>query len=89
MSLGERLHKDLYEALRAGPGWNRTLFLILYDDAGGIWDSVVPPTDIPSDDAPCNVDPGCARTGAGPAFDFKVISPLLRVVIWPVLTGFL
>jgi phospholipase C len=28
---GERLHKDIYEALRAGKGWNRTLFLILYD----------------------------------------------------------
>lgn len=26
---------------------------------------------MPSDDAPCNVDPGCARTGAGPAFDFR------------------
>jgi phospholipase C len=68
---GERLHKDLYEALRAGPKWNHTLFLILYDDAGGFYDSVVPPVNVPADESPCTVDPGCARTGAGPLFDFK------------------
>ena len=26
---GERLTKDIYEALRAGPGWNKTLFAVL------------------------------------------------------------
>lgn len=71
MARGERLHKDLYEALRAGPKWNRTLFLILYDDAGGFYDSVVPPVNVPADESPCTVDPGCARTGNGPLFDFK------------------
>jgi hypothetical protein len=29
---GERLDKDIYEALRAGPAWNKTLFLIVWDD---------------------------------------------------------
>ena len=32
---GERFQKDIYEALRAGPGWGKTLFLIVYDDSGG------------------------------------------------------
>ena len=32
---GERLDKDIYEALRAGPAWNKTLFLIVWDDIGG------------------------------------------------------
>ena len=32
---GERFQKDVYEALRAGPGWEKTLFLIVYDDSGG------------------------------------------------------
>jgi hypothetical protein len=27
IALGERLVKDIYEALRAGPGWHKTLFL--------------------------------------------------------------
>ena len=33
-----------YEALRAGSGWNRTLLLVAYDDAGGYYDHVVPPS---------------------------------------------
>lgn len=40
-------------------------------DAGGFYDSVIPPSNIPADESPCTVDPGCARTGAGPLFDFK------------------
>ena len=32
---GERLLKDVYEALRAGPKWNETLLLVAYDDIGG------------------------------------------------------
>lgn len=31
VALGERLTKDIYEAVRAGPGWNRTLLAVLYD----------------------------------------------------------
>ena len=33
---GERLVKDIYEALRAGPGWGKTLFLTVYDDTGAL-----------------------------------------------------
>ena len=33
--LGERLLKDTYEAVRAGPGWNNTLMFVTYDDTGG------------------------------------------------------
>ena len=35
IALGERLLKDTYEALRAGPGWNKTVFIVTYDDTGG------------------------------------------------------
>ena len=62
MAKGERLTKDIYEALRAGAGWNKTLFAVLYDDAGGFYDSVVPPL-APPDAAPCNID---NRPGPGP-----------------------
>ena len=27
VALGERLRKDIYEALRSGPGWNHTAFI--------------------------------------------------------------
>ena len=30
--LGEKLLKQTYEAVRAGPGWNKTLLFITYDD---------------------------------------------------------
>lgn len=53
---GERLLKDIYEAVRSSPQWNRTMFAVVYDDAGGIYDHVVPPhKDVPADESPCNV----------------------------------
>ena len=52
---GERLLKDVYESLRAGPKWNRTMFLLVYDDIGGYFDHVIPPSEgVPAPDAPCN-----------------------------------
>jgi phospholipase C len=48
---GERLIKQVYEALRAGPGWGRTLFLVTYDEHGGFYDHVAPPArGVPSPD---------------------------------------
>ncbi len=35
VALGERLRKDIYEALRSGPGWNETAFIMTWDDPGG------------------------------------------------------
>ena len=40
MAKGERCQKDIFEALRAGKGWEKTLFLIVYDDAGLAYDHV-------------------------------------------------
>ena len=34
VALGEQLFKDIYEALRAGPRWNETLFIITMDEHG-------------------------------------------------------
>lgn len=48
MRLGEALIKDIYEALRASPQWNETLFVLTYDEHGGFYDHVTPPSkDIP------------------------------------------
>ena len=41
---GEKLIKSIYEALRSGPKWNETLFLITYDEHGGFYDHVTPPS---------------------------------------------
>lgn len=39
---GERLIARTYDALRSGPGWKKTLFVILYDENGGLYDHVPP-----------------------------------------------
>jgi phospholipase C len=43
VALGEQLIHDVYEALRAGPGWDQTLFILTYDEHGGCYDHVPPP----------------------------------------------
>ena len=43
VSLGEQLIHDTYYALRNGPGWDDTLFIITYDEHGGNYDHVPPP----------------------------------------------
>ena len=45
MSAGEQYYKDIYEALRAGPAWEETLFIVTWDEHGGFYDHVVPPAE--------------------------------------------
>ena len=40
---GERLMKNVYESVRQGPLWNKTLFVLTYDEHGGFFDHVSPP----------------------------------------------
>jgi phospholipase C len=44
VSLGEQLIHDVYEAVRNGPAWDQTLLVITYDEHGGCYDHVPPPT---------------------------------------------
>jgi len=48
---GEGVMKEVYEALRSGPLWNSTLFLITYDEHGGYYDHYPTPQDgVPNPD---------------------------------------
>ena len=40
---GEQALNDIYNALKSGPAWNETLFVITFDEHGGIFDHVPPP----------------------------------------------
>ena len=86
---GERQLKDIYEAVRAGPKWDKTLMLVVYDDYGGAYDHVIPPAEwrtidhmgkpregkaVPADDAPCHVRDQC---DSGPYWNFTSLG--LRV----------
>lgn len=43
VALGEQFIKDVYEAIRASPQWNDTLFVMTFDEHGGFYDHVPPP----------------------------------------------
>lgn len=40
--LGQLFISTIHNALATSPQWNRTLFVVVYDEAGGIFDHVVP-----------------------------------------------
>ena len=40
----------MYEAIRRGPKWEETLFIITYDEHGGFFDHVTPPRNVPAPD---------------------------------------
>ena len=66
---GERLLKDVYEAVRAGPGWMKTALFVAYDDAGGYYDHMVPPFEgVPKDDAPCHLTDPDINPGVNPPY---------------------
>lgn len=43
---GERLIKQVYEAIRNSPHWNDSLLLVTYDEQGGFFDHVNPPSTV-------------------------------------------
>lgn len=40
---GERELNAIYEAIKNGPGWDKTLLFITFDKGGGVYDHVAPP----------------------------------------------
>lgn len=42
--LGEALIANVYNALRGSPQWGRSLLIVTYDECGGYYDHVAPPT---------------------------------------------
>ncbi|MGH9124613.1 MAG: alkaline phosphatase family protein [Acidimicrobiales bacterium] len=45
VALGEQFLLQIYQTLRASPAWNKTLLIVTYDEHGGHYDHVVPPSD--------------------------------------------
>ncbi|KAI3919260.1 hypothetical protein MKW98_030396 [Papaver atlanticum] len=53
---GQKLVKEVYEALRSSPQWNETLLVITYDEHGGFYDHVTTPyVNVPNPDG--NIGP--------------------------------
>jgi phospholipase C len=76
VSLGEKLIHDVYYALRGGPGWSETLLIITYDEHGGCYDHVPPPSGaVPPDDSPGEF--GFDFTRFGVRIPAVLVSPLI------------
>jgi phospholipase C len=76
VALGEVLIQQVYEALRGGPGWNQTLLLITYDEHGGLFDHVPPPSGaVPPDNSPGEFGFDFTRFGA--RIPAVLVSPLI------------
>jgi len=50
LAAGDELVARVYGAIRSAPLWNKSLFMILYDEHGGFYDSVSPGKSVPPND---------------------------------------
>jgi phospholipase C len=75
---GEALIARVYNALRRSKLWENTLLVILYDEHGGFYDHVPPPTSgVPNPDGLVSKDPPFDFTRLGPRTPAILISPRL------------
>ncbi|HEU5332827.1 MAG TPA: alkaline phosphatase family protein [Actinocrinis sp.] len=77
VALGEQLIHDVYRALRHGKAWGSTLLVITYDEHGGCYDHVPPPTNATPPDAAAG-EFGFGFTRFGPRVPTVLVSPLIQ-----------
>ncbi len=71
VALGERFIHDVYYALRNGPAWQQTLLIVTYDEHGGCYDHVPPPSGaVPPD-----------KSAGEYGFDFTRFGPRVPTVL--------
>ena len=77
---GERLVKDVYEAIRNSPHWERSVLLICFDEHGGFYDHVPPPAAVPPGDTMTDsyIEHHFQYDQLGVRVPAIVISPLVR-----------
>jgi phospholipase C len=76
VALGEQLIHDVYYALRNGPGWAQTLLVVVYDEHGGCYDHVPPPSGAVPPDKSIG-EYGFDFTRFGPRVPAVLVSPLI------------
>lgn len=77
VSAGEELMKKVYEAMRNSPLWESSALLLTYDEHGGFYDHVSPPSEgVPNPDG---------LNSVSPPFDFKRLGirvPTILISPW-------
>ncbi len=70
VAAGERLIKRTYEALRCSPLWESSLLVVLYDEHGGFYDHMAPPS-----------AQATGSTGRKTGFSFDQLGPRVPAVV--------
>jgi phospholipase C len=70
IAAGERLIKKTYEAIRNSPHWESSMLIITYDEHGGFYDHVTPPSAAPT-----------GRKGSKHGFMFDQLGPRVPAVV--------
>jgi len=79
VSQGEMLVKTVYDALRNGPLWNSTLFIVTYDEHGGFFDHVPTPLHhVPNPDGLNSTNPVFNFTRLGIRVPMVMASPWIE-----------
>ena len=78
---GERLIKEVYEAIRGSPVWESSMLIITYDEHGGFFDHVAPPATVDPGDVPSSPDNN--RNG----FNFRQLGVRVPAVVISPLVG--
>jgi len=73
--MGQHVLKEIYEAIRAGPLWQQTAFLITYDEHGGFYDHVGTPYGVPNPDGLIDEEEDFDFTRLGPRVPTLLASP--------------
>jgi hypothetical protein len=73
---GEVQLNQIYDSLRKGPGWDQTLFVITFDEHGGIFDHVPPPYG--ENPWPHDLNDGFHYDLMGPRVPTIVVSPWIE-----------
>jgi len=72
---GEQLLKEVYEAIRGSPVWEKSMLIVTYDEHGGFFDHVRPPTTVSPGDS--TTDPDSNKYG----FDFQQLGVRVPAII--------
>ena len=78
IDLGEYLIAAVYEALRNSRYWEKSLFVVLYDEHGGYYDHVPPPAGAVNPDGKISEKPAFDFTRLGVRVPALLISPWLE-----------
>ena len=76
---GDKLIYDIYTALRESDYWEKTLFIITFDEHGGCFDHQPPPPAVPPDGTVIAANKEC--DGQGSNFDFRRLGVRVPAVL--------